>query len=85
MMRTVVQWTCYSDLPPAKIRVGFFLGAGCPLAVQISTGGKSEPIIPEIRGLTAQVKTHLLPRNTLTQPSTGSLLLCPSGLLLLRP
>ena len=46
-------------LAPGKMRVGFFLGAGCPLAVQISTGGKSEPIIPEIWGLTAQVKTHL--------------------------
>lgn len=46
-------------LAPGKMRVGFFLGAGCPLAVQTSTGGKSEPIIPEIWGLTAQVKTHL--------------------------
>jgi hypothetical protein len=72
-------------LAPGKMRVGFFLGAGCPLAVQISISGKSEPIIPEIWGLTPQVKTHLLPRNTLTQPSTGSLLLCPGGLLLLRP
>lgn len=40
-------------LAPGKMRIGFFLGAGCPLAVQISAGGKSEPIIPEIWGLTA--------------------------------
>lgn len=46
-------------LAPGKMRVGFFLGAGCPLAVQIPTGGKFEPIIPEIGGLTAQVKAHL--------------------------
>jgi hypothetical protein len=46
-------------LAPGKMRVGFFLGAGCPLSVQVLDGGKSVPIIPEIAGLTAQVKAHL--------------------------
>jgi len=38
-------------LAPSKMRIGFFLGAGCPLAVQIPIEGKFEPIIPEISGL----------------------------------
>ncbi len=46
-------------LAPGKMRVGFFLGAGCPLAVEITIGGKTEPLIPEISGLTKQVKEHL--------------------------
>jgi hypothetical protein len=47
------------------MRIGFFLGAGCPLAVQIPIEGKFEPIIPEISGLTAQVKAHLDADSTL--------------------
>lgn len=46
-------------LSPGKMRIGFFLGAGCPLAIQISDGEKSNPLIPEISGLTARVKTFL--------------------------
>jgi hypothetical protein len=46
-------------LAPGKMRVGFFLGAGCPLAVRIQSGDKNEPIIPDIRGLTEQVKGQL--------------------------
>lgn len=41
------------------MRVGFFLGAGCPLAVRVSSGDKSEPLIPDIAGLTTKVKAHL--------------------------
>lgn len=41
------------------MRIGFFLGAGCPLAVEIDVGGKVEPLIPEISGLTARVKEFL--------------------------
>ena len=52
-------------LAPSKMRIGFFLGAGCPLAVQIPTEDKFEPIIPEISGLTAQVKAHLDANSTL--------------------
>lgn len=46
-------------LAPGKMRIGFFLGAGCPLAVQIDAGGKTEPLIPEITGVTKLVKEFL--------------------------
>ncbi len=46
-------------LAPGKMRVGFFLGAGCPLAVRNGGEEKSEPLIPDIAGLTEQVKSHL--------------------------
>jgi hypothetical protein len=46
-------------LAPGKMRIGFFLGAGCPLAVQVIDGEKTKPLIPEIVGLTKQVKKHL--------------------------
>jgi hypothetical protein len=42
-------------LAPGKMRIGFFLGAGCPLAV--TSDGK--PLIPEINGLTAIVKASV--------------------------
>jgi len=34
-----------------KIPLGFFLGAGCPMAVQTDNGGK-QPLIPDIAGIT---------------------------------
>lgn len=41
-----------------KLATGFFLGAGCPCAVRVSNaGGGDRPIIPDIRGLTAQVRS----------------------------
>ncbi len=46
-------------LAPGKMRVGFFLGAGCPLAVQIAVGGKTEPLIPDVTGVTKLVKEFL--------------------------
>lgn len=46
-------------LAPGKMRIGFFLGAGCPLAIQVADGDKTKPLIPEIAGLTAQVKASL--------------------------
>jgi SIR2-like domain len=46
-------------LAPGKMRVGFFIGGGCPLAVQIHVGDKAEPLIPEINGLTEMVKGDL--------------------------
>jgi hypothetical protein len=46
-------------LAPGKMRVGFFIGAGCSLAVQIPAGNATEPLIPEISGLTRQVKEYL--------------------------
>lgn len=46
-------------LAPGKMRIGFFVGAGCPLAIQVPDGDKTKPLIPEISGLTAQVKASL--------------------------
>ena len=43
-------------LAPNKMRIGFFIGAGCSLSIR-SDGGK--PLIPDISGLTDQVKTVL--------------------------
>jgi hypothetical protein len=43
-------------LAPNKMRVGFFIGAGCSLSVE---GADGKPLIPEIAGLTKLVKTHL--------------------------
>lgn len=43
-------------LAPNKMRVGFFIGAGCSLSVQ---GADGNPLIPEIAGLTKQVKGYL--------------------------
>jgi len=41
------------------MRIGFFVGAGCPLAIQIPDGESTKPLIPEIAGLTKQVKEAL--------------------------
>jgi hypothetical protein len=40
-----------------KLSFGFFLGAGCPCAVRVpgENGGSDQPIIPDIKGLTAKV------------------------------
>jgi hypothetical protein len=43
-------------LAPNKMRVGFFIGAGCSLSVQ---GADGKPLIPEIAGLTKLVKSYL--------------------------
>lgn len=41
------------------MRVGFLIGAGCPLAVQVPDGEKTKPLIPDITGLTKLVKDAL--------------------------
>ena len=41
------------------MRVGFLIGAGCPLAVQVPDGEKTKPLIPDINGLTKLVKDAL--------------------------
>jgi hypothetical protein len=47
-------------LAPGKMRIGFFIGAGCPLSIRVSEGeGKTRPLIPEIEGLTTLVKESL--------------------------
>lgn len=46
-------------LAPGKMRVGFFIGAGCSLAIRVPEGTGSRPLIPDIAGLTGQVKALL--------------------------
>lgn len=43
-------------LAPNKMRIGFFIGAGCSLSIRDSDGN---PLIPDIAGLTKQVKETL--------------------------
>jgi hypothetical protein len=47
------------------MRVGFFIGAGCPQAVQVADGHKTKALIPEIAGLTKRVKETLDTNETL--------------------
>lgn len=46
-------------LAPGKMRIGFLLGAGCPLAVRVTKDGANVPLIPDIAGLTDQVFREL--------------------------
>jgi len=48
------------------MRIGFLIGAGCSLAIQVPDGKKTKPHIPEIVGLTKQVNAN----------STKSMSLC---------
>ena len=47
------------SLAAGKLPVGFILGAGCPCAVRVSIDGSLGPLIPDVRGLTAVVKSGL--------------------------
>jgi hypothetical protein len=46
-------------LTPDKMRVAFFLGAGCPVAIQVQNGSEKRPLIPDIIGLTKQVRSQM--------------------------
>lgn len=46
-------------LAPGKMRIGFFIGAGCPLSIRVTDGSGTKPLIPDIVGLTANVKSTL--------------------------
>lgn len=46
-------------LAPDKMRIAFLLGAGCPVSINVEEAGKNQPLIPDIRRLTAQVR-HVL-------------------------
>ncbi len=39
-------------LAPDKMRVAFFLGAGCPMAIRVADGAGTKPLIPDVKGLT---------------------------------
>ena len=44
-------------LLPDKMRVAFFLGAGCPTAIRVPDGSGTKPLIPDISGLTLHIST----------------------------
>ena len=46
-------------LTPDKMRVAFFLGAGCGMAVRVPDGTSTRPLIPNIQGLTQYVCDQL--------------------------
>lgn len=47
-------------LSPDKMRVAFFLGAGCPTAIRVAdAAGKDSPLIPDIDGLTQKITSAL--------------------------
>ena len=52
---TLLQQALASD----KMRIAFLLGAGCPVSIRMPHVDGSKPLIPDIRGLTAIVKTKL--------------------------
>ena len=46
-------------MTPDKMRVAFFVGAGCPTAIQVPDAMATKPLIPDIAGLTKQVAARL--------------------------
>jgi hypothetical protein len=46
-------------LAPDKMRIAFMLGAGCPASIRREPEGSSQPLIPDICGLTTFVDTEL--------------------------
>jgi hypothetical protein len=38
-----------------KMRVGYLLGAGCPMAIRVPDGTGAKPLIPDIKGLTQHI------------------------------
>lgn len=42
-----------------KMRVAFFLGAGCPLGIRVPSGDGTKPLIPDIAGLTSEVRKRV--------------------------
>lgn len=46
-------------LTPDKMRVAFFIGAGCPGSIRVESGTGTKALIPNIAGLTEQVRSKL--------------------------
>lgn len=46
-------------LSPDKMRVAFFLGAGCPTSIRVDRGGTKEALIPNIIGLTDKIRVSM--------------------------
>jgi hypothetical protein len=43
------------SLATDKMRIGLFLGAGCPVSIKIEENGAKVPLIPDISGLTQTI------------------------------
>ncbi len=43
------------SLTPDKMRIAFFLGAGCPVSIRVPDGASTKALIPTIEGLTKHV------------------------------
>jgi len=46
-------------LSPDKMKVGFFLGAGCPQSIRVPVTGGTKALIPDIAGLTQIVRDKM--------------------------
>lgn len=46
-------------LAPDKMRIAFFLGAGCPVSIRLPEGEGTRPLIPDIQDLTRMVNDRL--------------------------
>ena len=42
-----------------KMRVAFFLGAGCPVSIRVADGDGTHPLIPNIEGLTDALRAKI--------------------------
>lgn len=43
-----------------KKKLGLFLGAGCPMAIRVKSSGVDLPLIPDIAGITKEVRSRLV-------------------------
>lgn len=46
-------------LEPDKMRIALFLGAGCPTSIRIPDGAGTKPLVPDVLGLTGQIRSRL--------------------------
>lgn len=51
-----------------KVRIGYFVGAGCPLGIYDEKGEKSLKHIPDVSGLTLRIREQLVLHDTTTPP-----------------
>ena len=53
-------------LTHSKKKIGILLGAGAPVSIDVGEGGDWKPLIPDIAGLTKEVKNSLLDNKDIT-------------------
>lgn len=57
-----------SALQSDKVRVGYFIGAGCPLGIYDENGESSLKLIPDVNGLTIKVRQRILETDPIRYP-----------------